>query len=100
MLLFPTTATEKLNIICFLFCRLTHTHTQLGYSEDKQVVGAHEYDKAKEKAGFVAGKHIHKKTKWWFQKSSKKDWVENNPSAAASEIHGDGGSSSNDEDGK
>jgi hypothetical protein len=47
----------------------------LGYSEDKNVVGAHEYDKSKEKAGFVAGKHIQKKGKWWFQ-SSKKDWVE------------------------
>ena len=49
--------------------------SQLGFSEDKQVKGAHEYDKAKEKAGFVAGKHINKKSKWWFQ-SSKKDWVE------------------------
>jgi hypothetical protein len=48
---------------------------QLGFSEDNQVKGAHEYDKAKEKAGFVAGKHINKKSKWWFQ-SSKKDWVE------------------------
>jgi hypothetical protein len=38
-------------------------------------VGAHEYDKAKEKAGFVAGKHIHKKSKWWFQ-TAKKDWFE------------------------
>ena len=35
--------------------------------------GAHEYDKAKEKAGFVAGKHIHKKSSWWFQ-FSKKSW--------------------------
>ena len=39
----------------------------MGYAKDKDVVGAHEYDKAKEKAGFVAGKHIHKKSKWWFQ---------------------------------
>jgi hypothetical protein len=53
----------------------------LGYSEDKQVIGAHEYDKAKEKAGFVAGKHIQKKRKWWFQ-SSKKDWVEANGSTS------------------
>jgi hypothetical protein len=37
------------------------------------VRGAHEYDKAKEKAGFVAGKHIQKQTKWWFQ-NSKKEW--------------------------
>ena len=40
---------------------------KMGYAKDKDVVGAHEYDKAKEKAGFVAGKHIHKKSKWWFQ---------------------------------
>ena len=49
---------------------------QLGYSEDKAVVGAQVYDKSKEKAGFIAGKHIQKKSKWWFQ-HSKKDWVEN-----------------------
>lgn len=55
---------------CFLYFR-----SQLGYSEDKRVVGAHEYDKAKEKAGFVAGKHIQGKARWWFQ-GSKKDWVE------------------------
>ena len=46
----------------------------MGYAEDKAVVGAHEYDKGKEKAGFVAGKHIHKASKWWFQ-FSRKDWV-------------------------
>lgn len=44
----------------------------MGYAKDKDVVGAHEYDKAKEKAGFVAGKHIHKKSKWWFQSSPAK----------------------------
>lgn len=52
----------------------------LGYGEDKKVVGAHEYDKAKEKAGFIAGKHIEKKSKWWFQ-SSKKDWTEESSSS-------------------
>jgi hypothetical protein len=57
---------------------------KLGFSEDKQVVGAHEYDKAKEKAGFVAGKHIHKKSKWWFQGSKKKDWVENSADTESS----------------
>lgn len=46
----------------------------MGYAEDKAVVGAKEYDKAKEKAGFVAGKHIHKQSKWWFQPSSKPTW--------------------------
>ena len=29
---------------------------------------------AKEKAGFVAGKHINKRTKWWFERS-RKEWV-------------------------
>mmetsp|Transcript_20923 Transcript_20923/g.45553 ORF Transcript_20923/g.45553 Transcript_20923/m.45553 type:complete len:128 (-) Transcript_20923:1614-1997(-) len=46
----------------------------MGYAKEKEVVGAHEYDKAKEKAGFVAGKHISKSSKWWFQ-SSKSKWV-------------------------
>ena len=46
----------------------------MGYSQE--VVGAKEYDKAKEKAGFVAGKHINKEGRWWFQKSGKKDWSE------------------------
>mmetsp|Transcript_24979 Transcript_24979/g.58618 ORF Transcript_24979/g.58618 Transcript_24979/m.58618 type:complete len:125 (-) Transcript_24979:1470-1844(-) len=46
----------------------------LGYSKDKNVVGAQEYDKAKEKAGFVAGKHINKQSKWWFQ-FSKSKWA-------------------------
>jgi hypothetical protein len=45
---------------------------KMGYAKDKAVVGAHEYDKAKEKAGFIAGKHIHKKSKWWFQSSPAK----------------------------
>ena len=58
-------------------------HKKLGYSEDKKVVGAHEYDKAKEKAGFVAGKHIQKKEKWWFQRS-KKDWHEETQSSSSS----------------
>lgn len=44
----------------------------MGYSKEQEVVGAHEYDKAKEKAGFVAGKHIHKQSRWWFQPSKSK----------------------------
>jgi cytochrome c oxidase assembly protein subunit 19 len=40
----------------------------LGYSEQAKVDGAREYDLAKEKGGFVAGKHISKEGKWWFQK--------------------------------
>ena len=61
------------------FSRFVSIHSiifQLGYSEDKAVVGAQVYNKSKEKAGFIAGKHIQKKGKWWFQ-HSKKDWVEN-----------------------
>ena len=50
---------------------------QLGYSEDKEVKGAKENDRAKEKAGFIAGKHIHKKGEWWFQQIGRqKKWVE------------------------
>jgi hypothetical protein len=62
------------------------TFPQLGFSDDKQVVGAHEYDKAKEKAGFVAGKHIQKKSKWWFQGYKKKDWVGNSANVDSSSI--------------
>lgn len=45
----------------------------LGYGKEQEVIGAEEYDKSKEKAGFIAGKHINKPTKWWFQ-LSKKEW--------------------------
>lgn len=77
----------------YLECRMEHglmskeNLNHLGYSKEKQVVGAHEYDKAKEKAGFVAGKHIQKKTKWWFQ-SSKKDWVEQDNEGAGKDGEG------------
>lgn len=46
----------------YLQCRMDHqlmsaeNLDQLGYSQ--RVVGAKEYDNAKEKAGYVAGKHI------------------------------------------
>ena len=46
----------------------------MGYAKDKDVVGAQEYDKAKEKAGFVAGKHINKQSRWWVQVHKGK-WV-------------------------
>lgn len=49
----------------------------MGYATEKDVIGAHEYDKAKEKAGFVAGKHINKPSRWWFQ-SSKSKWTGDN----------------------
>ena len=55
---------------------------QLGFAEDKKVQGAHEYDKAKEKAGFVAGKHIAKKERWWFQNSNK-GWKEESPTSGS-----------------
>ena len=29
---------------------------------------AKEYDKSKEKEGYVAGKHIDKRTLWWFER--------------------------------
>ena len=41
---------------------------KLGFSEDAKVEKAVEYDKSKEKEGYVAGKHIDGRTKWWFQK--------------------------------
>lgn len=47
---------------------------QMGFSEDQKVKDPKEYDRAKEKAGFVAGKHITKEAKWWWQKSDRKDW--------------------------
>ncbi|KAL7529434.1 hypothetical protein ACHAXR_002964 [Thalassiosira sp. AJA248-18] len=40
---------------------------QLGFSEDAKVESAVEYDKSKEKEGFIAGKHIDGRMKWWFQ---------------------------------
>lgn len=44
----------------------------LGYGAEQQVIGATEYDKAKEKAGYVAGKHIAHSNSWWFQLKKKK----------------------------
>jgi hypothetical protein len=46
----------------------------VGFAKDKEVLGATEYDKSKEKAGYTAGKHISKKSDWWFNRS-KKDWT-------------------------
>ena len=40
----------------------------MGYSNEARVDSAEEYDKAKEKGGYVAGKHINKKMKWWFER--------------------------------
>jgi hypothetical protein len=41
---------------------------QLGFSPESKVETVVEYDKAKEKEGFIAGKHIQQPIKWWFQK--------------------------------
>ena len=58
----------------YLKCRMDHglmakeNLDQLGFASEAKVKGAREYDMAKEKAGFVAGKHISDKPKWWFQR--------------------------------
>ena len=41
---------------------------KLGFSEETKIDTAEEYDKSKEKDGFVAGKHIDGRMKWWFQR--------------------------------
>jgi len=64
----------------YLQCRMDHdlmskeNLDDMGYSEQAQVRGAKEYDLKKEKEGFVAGKHISKESKWWWQRGGKKDW--------------------------
>lgn len=40
----------------------------MGFSNEAKVNSVAEYDKSKEKEGFIAGKHIEEKTKWWFQR--------------------------------
>jgi hypothetical protein len=62
---------------------------KLGFGEDKQVKGAMEYDKAKEKAGYIAGKHIQRKEDWWFLRS-KKAWYEESASSSAKRDSNDG----------
>jgi len=47
---------------------------QMGYGEEQAVKNAKEYDNAKEKAGFIAGTHISKESKWWFQRPFNKEW--------------------------
>eukprot|EP00543_Licmophora_paradoxa_P010961 CAMPEP_0202476584 /NCGR_PEP_ID=MMETSP1360-20130828/93499_1 /ASSEMBLY_ACC=CAM_ASM_000848 /TAXON_ID=515479 /ORGANISM="Licmophora paradoxa, Strain CCMP2313" /LENGTH=110 /DNA_ID=CAMNT_0049103797 /DNA_START=86 /DNA_END=415 /DNA_ORIENTATION=+ len=37
---------------------------EMGYGDSQQVLGAKEYDKAKERNGYVAGKHIDRKGEW------------------------------------
>jgi hypothetical protein len=47
---------------------------KLGYGKDQEVIGAEEYDKSKERAGYIAGKHIAQSNSWWWKKS-KKNWT-------------------------
>jgi cytochrome c oxidase assembly protein subunit 19 len=64
----------------YLQCRMDHqlmspeNLDHLGYSEAQKVTGAREYDNAKENEGFVAGKHITKESKWWWEGSNGKSW--------------------------
>eukprot|EP00549_Striatella_unipunctata_P006405 CAMPEP_0118675176 /NCGR_PEP_ID=MMETSP0800-20121206/1305_1 /TAXON_ID=210618 ORGANISM="Striatella unipunctata, Strain CCMP2910" /NCGR_SAMPLE_ID=MMETSP0800 /ASSEMBLY_ACC=CAM_ASM_000638 /LENGTH=82 /DNA_ID=CAMNT_0006570467 /DNA_START=143 /DNA_END=391 /DNA_ORIENTATION=+ len=57
----------------YLECRMDHELmakedlNKLGYAPDARVMGAREYDKAKEREGYIAGKHMDKPNKWWFQ---------------------------------
>jgi cytochrome c oxidase assembly protein subunit 19 len=43
----------------------------MGYSEAAQVKIAVEYDKSKERNGYIAGKHMDAPSKWWWQKEQK-----------------------------
>jgi cytochrome c oxidase assembly protein subunit 19 len=47
----------------------------LGFAKEDAVVGATEYDSAKEKAGFTAGKHISRESKWWWEGGGNKKWT-------------------------
>lgn len=64
----------------YLQCRMDHqlmspeNLDEMGFSEQQRVTGAREYDNSKEKAGFVAGKHISGETKWWWQRPWGKSW--------------------------
>jgi len=40
----------------------------MGYSEDAKVIKVEEYNKERERQGFIAGKHIPGEMKWWFQR--------------------------------
>ncbi len=59
-------------IVCSIVLLLTRYHLkhviQLGFSKEAKVENAVEYDKSKEKGGYVAGKHIDGRIKWWFQR--------------------------------
>ena len=56
------------NTLSVLFFMSYDINQQLGYSEEAKVDKAVDYDKAKEKEGYIAGKHIDGRMKWWFQR--------------------------------
>jgi hypothetical protein len=65
----------------YLACRMDHDLmakedlNHLGYNDTtQQVIGAREYDLAKEKAGYIAGKHITKESHWWWEKPWGRNW--------------------------
>ena len=66
---------------------------QLGFAKDKVVVGAEEYDKSKEKGGYVAGKHISKKADWWFNRKWKSNWYGGDVNDSSSSANDNGSSS-------
>lgn len=51
----------------FDFTHMVHL-PKMGFGDDTIVKNASEYDKSKEKSGYIAGKHIDKPMKWWFQR--------------------------------
>jgi cytochrome c oxidase assembly protein subunit 19 len=57
-------------VLLILFSTITSVQLflQLGFSKEATVEKAVEYDKSKEKGGYVAGKHIDGRIKWWFQR--------------------------------
>ena len=65
----------------YLQCRMDHqlmskeNLEEMGFGKEQEVTGAEEYDKSKEKAGYVAGKHISKPNQWWWEKK-RRDWFQ------------------------
>ena len=64
----------------YLQCRMDHQLMSkenldtMGYGENQKVIGAEEYDKSKERNGFVAGKHIAQSNTYWFWQQKKNNW--------------------------
>ena len=56
------------HVILLCVIHIYEIYQQLGYSDEAKVEKAVEYDKAKEKEGYIAGKHIDGRMKWWFQR--------------------------------